>query len=102
MNRQTQMLIFNLVFAQAESQKSGEEGITSPTPSDTSTPSPESTPPAESQLPSSGAPGQVIPAPDEPKTNAQESTPNTSQNPRASKQKPLAMKAKTAPIETER
>lgn len=77
MNRQTQMLIFNLVFAQAESQKSGEEGITSPTPSDTSTPSPESTPPAESQLPSSGAPGQVIPAPDEPKTNAQESTPNT-------------------------
>jgi phosphatidate cytidylyltransferase len=80
MNRQTQMLIFNLVFAQAESQKSGEEGITSPAGSDTSTPSPESATPTESQPPSSGAPGPVTPAPDAPKANAQESKPNTEPN----------------------
>ena len=80
MNRQTQMLIFNLVFAQAESQKSGEEGITSPAASDTSTPSPESATPTESQPPSSGAPGPVTPAPDAPKANAQESKPNTEPN----------------------
>lgn len=80
MNRQTQMLIFNLVFAQAESQKSGEEGITSPAGSDTSTPSPEFATPTESQPPSSGAPGPVTPAPDAPKANAQESKPNTEPN----------------------
>ncbi|XZE36574.1 phosphatidate cytidylyltransferase [Pirellulaceae bacterium SH501] len=76
MNRQTQMLIFNLVFAQAESQKSGEGGETMSGSSNTPTPAPESNPQTESQSPASESPSPKTIGQEEPKAIAGTSNPN--------------------------